>query len=108
MTTPPKPTNIFADTLERVRMAARDILPPGTDLSRVQVEPPRDSSRGDIATNAAMVLAKDAGCKPRDLADAIAEKLRADDLIDKAGVAGPGFINLTLKPAAWSEALRMA
>jgi len=108
MAIPPKPTNIFADTLERVRMAARDILPPGTDLSRVQVEPPRDPSHGDIATNAAMVLAKDVGRKPRDLAEAIAEKLRADDLVDKAGVAGPGFINLTLKPATWSEALRTA
>jgi arginyl-tRNA synthetase len=108
MATPPKPTNIFAATLERVRMAAGDILPPGTDLSRIQVEPPRDSSHGDIATNAAMVLAKDAGLKPRELAEAIAEKLLADDLVDKAGVAGPGFINLTLKPAAWSEALRTA
>jgi arginyl-tRNA synthetase len=108
MAIPPKPTNIFADMLERVRMAARDILLPGTDLSRVQVEPPRDPSHGDIATNAAMVLAKDAGRKPRDLAEAIAEKLRADDLVDKAAVAGPGFINLTLKPAAWSEALRTA
>jgi arginyl-tRNA synthetase len=108
MATPPKPTNIFAATLERVRTAAGDILPPGTDLSRIQVEPPRDSSHGDIATNAAMVLAKDAGLKPRELAEAIAEKLLADDLVDKAGVAGPGFINLTLKPAAWSEALRTA
>jgi arginyl-tRNA synthetase len=108
MATPPKPTNIFAATLERVRMAAGDILPPGTDLSRIQVEPPRDSSHGDIATNAAMVLAKDAGLKPRELAEAIAEKLLADDLVDKAGVAGPGFINLTLKQAAWSEALRTA
>jgi arginyl-tRNA synthetase len=108
MATPPKPTNIFAATLERVRMAAGDILPPGTDLSRIQVEPPRDSSHGDIATNAAMVLAKDAGLKPRELAEAIAEKLLADGLVDKAGVAGPGFINLTLKPAAWSEALRTA
>jgi arginyl-tRNA synthetase len=108
MAGPPKTANIFADTLERVRGAALGVLSPGTDVSRVQVEPPRDASHGDIATNAAMVLAKDAGKKPRELADAIAEKLRADALIEKADVAGPGFINLTLKSAAWVDALRTA
>jgi arginyl-tRNA synthetase len=59
-----------------------------------------------MATNAAMVLAKEARAKPRDLAEAIAAKLRADDLIASVDVAGPGFINLTLKPSAWSDALR--
>jgi arginyl-tRNA synthetase len=59
-----------------------------------------------MATNAAMVLAKDAGKKPRELAEAIAAKLRADDLVAKAEVAGPGFINLTLKPWAWVGTLR--
>jgi arginyl-tRNA synthetase len=59
-----------------------------------------------MATNAAMVLAKDAGAKPRALAEAIAAKLRGDDAVAKAEVAGPGFINLTLKPAAWIDALR--
>jgi arginyl-tRNA synthetase len=59
-----------------------------------------------MATNAAMVLAKDAGKKPRELAEAIAAKLRADDLVARAEVAGPGFINLTLKPSAWIGALR--
>ena len=77
-------------------------------MSRVTVEPPRDPSHGDMATNAAMVLAKDAGKKPRELAEAIAEKLRADRSIANVDVAGPGFINLTLKPAAWIEALRRA
>ena len=72
------------------------------------VEPPRDPAHGDIATNAAMVLAKDAGRKPRELAEAIADKLRADALVAKVDVAGPGFINLTLKPAAWIAALRGA
>jgi arginyl-tRNA synthetase len=105
--------NIFADILQRVRSAndalmASGDLPAGTDQSRVTVEPPRDPTHGDIATNAAMVLAKDAGRKPRDLAEAIAAKLRADDLVAKVDVAGPGFINLTLKPAAWIEALRGA
>ena len=83
-------------------------MPAGIDQSRVTVEPPRDPAHGDMATNAAMVLAKDAGKKPRELAEAIAEKLRADDLVANVDVAGPGFINLTLKPAAWIEALRAA
>src|SRR5262245_25018210 len=106
-------TNIFAVMLDRVHaataaLAASGALPSGVDLSRVVVEPPRDPSHGDMATNAAMVLAKDAGKKPRELAEAIAEKLRADDLVAKVDVAGPGFINLTLKPAAWTGALRDA
>ena len=103
--------NIFAEMLDRIRrlgdelIAAGD-LPAGIDLSRATVEPPRDAAHGDMATNVAMVLAKDAGKKPRDLADAYAAKLRADDLVAKVEIAGPGFINLTLKPAAWLDALR--
>jgi arginyl-tRNA synthetase len=98
--------NIFAEILDRVRAAndaliAGGELPAGIDQSRVVVEPPRDPAHGDMATNAAMVLAKDAGRKPRELAEAIAGKLRADPLIAKVDVAGPGFINLTLHPAAW-------
>src|ERR1700732_4974824 len=105
--------NIFADILGSVRRAndeliAAGILPAAIDQSRVTVEPPRDPTHGDIATNAAMVLAKDAGRKPRELAEAIAERLRADALVAKVDVAGPGFINLTLKPAAWIAALRGA
>src|SRR5215472_1797613 len=106
MPNPPKPQHLFADILARVRDAATAVLGSGADLSRIVVEPPRDPTHGDIATNAAMVLAKDAGKKPRELADAIAAKLRADALIAKVDVAGPGFINLTLKPAAWIDALR--
>jgi arginyl-tRNA synthetase len=100
--------NIFADILDRVRSANAGVLTGSADQSRVTVEPPRDPAHGDIATNAAMVLAKDAGRKPRELAEAIAEKLRADALVAKVDVAGPGFINLTLKPAAWIAALRGA
>jgi arginyl-tRNA synthetase len=100
--------NIFADILVRVRDAAGSVLPVGIDQSRVTVEPPRDPAHGDIATNAAMVLAKDAGKKPRELAEAIAEKLRADAQVEKVDVAGPGFINIKLKPAAWIDALRGA
>ena len=105
--------NIFAEMLDRVHRAsgeliAAGVLPPDIDQSRVTVEPPRDPAHGDMATNAAMVLAKDAGKKPRELAEAIAEKLRGDELVGQVDVAGPGFINLTLKPAAWIEALRNA
>src|SRR5262245_24351649 len=104
--------NVFAAVLDKVRAAndalvADGVLPKGIDQSRIVVEPPRESSHGDMATNAAMVLAKDAGAKPRALAEAIAAKLRGDDLVAKAEVAGPGFINLTLKPAAWIDALRV-
>src|SRR5215813_346694 len=103
--------NIFAAILDKVRAAndalvADGVLPAGIDQSRIVVEPPRESAHGDMATNAAMVLAKDAGTKPRALAEAIAAKLRSDGLVAKAKVAGPGFINLTLKPAAWIGALR--
>ena len=103
--------NIFAAVLDKVRaatnaLAADGMLPAGIDQSRIVVEPPRESAHGDMATNAAMVLAKDAGAKPRALAEAIAAKLRGDDLVAKAEVAGLGFINLTLKPAAWIDALR--
>jgi arginyl-tRNA synthetase len=105
--------NIFAEMLARVRSAidaliADGVLPAGIDRSRVTIEPPRDPSHGDMATNAAMVLAKDAARKPRELAEAVAAKLRADDLVAKVDIAGPGFINLTLKPTAWIESLRNA
>ena len=97
--------NIFAEMLDRVRAVNAQVLNTAADQSRVVVEPPRDPSHGDMATNAAMVLAKDAGKKPRELADAIAARLRDDSLIDKVDVAGPGFINMTLKPVAWSNEL---
>jgi len=103
--------HLFADVLARVyavcaALAVEGGWPADIDLSRVVVEPPREAAHGDMATNAAMVLAKEARSKPRDLAEAIAVKLRADDLIASVDVAGPGFINLTLKPSAWSDALR--
>jgi arginyl-tRNA synthetase len=105
------PKNIFAVVLDKVHAAshalvAEGLLPDGIDQSRVQVEPPREAEHGDMATNAAMVLAKDAGKRPRELAEALADKLRHDDIVSRAEVAGPGFINLTLKPSAWSDALR--
>ncbi|MFY9829531.1 MAG: arginine--tRNA ligase [Rhodoplanes sp.] len=107
----------FIDIFETVRarieavnndLIAAGLLPAGIDQSRVLVEPPRDVGHGDLATNAAMVLAKDAKRKPRELAEAIAERLRRDDWVQSVEVAGPGFINLTLKPQVWREALRAA
>lgn len=103
--------HLFADVLARVHaicatLAAEGNWPAGIDFSRVVVEPPRDATHGDMATNAAMVLAKEAKAKPRDLAEKFAEKLRADDLIAAVEIAGPGFINLTLKPRVWADALR--
>src|SRR5215813_12568153 len=105
--------NVFAAVLDRVRAAndalvSAGVLPSGIDQSRVLVEPPRDAAHGDMATNAAMVLAKDAGKKPRELAEAIGERLKADPLIDKVEIAGPGFINLTLNRSVWINALRAA
>ncbi len=103
--------HLFAEVLDRVRAAnaeliAAGLLPADTDQSRVLVEPPRETSHGDMATNAAMVLAKGAGRKPRELAEAIAEKLRRDPFLARVDVAGPGFINLTLAREAWAEELR--
>jgi arginyl-tRNA synthetase len=107
----PAPLHLFADVLARVHavcaaLAAAGNWPAGVDFSKVVVEPPRDPSHGDMATNAAMVLAKDAKLKPRELAEAIAARLRTDELIASVDIAGPGFINLTLRPSAWAEALR--
>src|ERR1700694_135557 len=108
-----QPKNLFAEIHDRLvainaELMASGWLPKGIDQSRVLVEPPREAVHGDMATNAAMVLAYNAGKKPRELAEAIAGKLRDDELVQSAEVAGPGFINLTLKPQAWAEALRGA
>lgn len=90
----------FSEILTRhiARLSDAGDLPPGLDLAAVAVEPPRDPSHGDVATNAALVLAKPAGMKPRDIADRLAESLRGEDAVDAVEVAGPGFINLRLDP----------
>ena len=82
-------------------MMAEGALPECLDLAAVAVEPPRDPAHGDMATNAAMVLAKPSGQPPRALAEALAARLAADPRIAEAGVAGPGFLNLRLRPAVW-------
>jgi arginyl-tRNA synthetase len=98
--------HLFAQMLARVHAVCAAELGAGVDVSRVVVEPPKDATYGDMATNAAMVLAKEAKTKPRDLAEKIAERLRAEDVIASVDVAGPGFINLTLKAAVWTDTLR--
>jgi len=75
------------------------------DFSKLGIEPPRDASHGDIATNAALVLAKQAGMAPRDLAEKIAEKLGEDSDVEMSGIAGPGFVNLKLSDGFWRKQL---
>ena len=98
----------FAKRLDAVLDALQleGSLPPDTARSGVTLEPPRDPSHGDMATNAAMVLARQARTNPRALAEQIVEKLNRDALVDSATIAGPGFINLTLDNEAWREELR--
>jgi arginyl-tRNA synthetase len=81
-------------------------LPGGLDPSCLSVEPPREAAHGDVTTNAAMVLAKPAGQKPRDLAEVIAARCRALEHVTGAEVAGPGFINLRLDAGFWGARLR--
>ena len=102
--------NIFEDFTQRlgkaVELIAEQSGMPGIDTSRVVVEPPREASHGDLACNAAMVLAKPLGLKPRDLATRIAAVMAADPHVDAAEVAGPGFINLRLTAAYLHDALK--
>jgi arginyl-tRNA synthetase len=101
--------NIFHDFTDRIRKVVAPIVAEtagdDVDLGRIVVEPPRDPSHGDLACNAAMVLAKPLSLKPRDLATRIAVGLAADPDVDAAEVAGPGFINLRLRPGYWQKAL---
>jgi arginyl-tRNA synthetase len=99
--------NLFAD-IHQVVLAALDtlasdgVLPNGLETRNVTVEPPRDVAHGDMATNAAMVLAKPAKMSPRDIAQALADVLVKDSRIAAATVAGPGFLNLTLTEGVWA------
>ncbi|MFL6759173.1 arginine--tRNA ligase [Sphingomonas sp.] len=87
-------------------LVAEGALPAGLDRRNVTVEPPRDAAHGDLATNAAMVLAKAAKTNPRALAEAIRPKLEALPPVTSVEIAGPGFINLRLTPDAWRDELR--
>ena len=84
------------------QLTAAGSLPSDLDTKNVAVEPPRDASHGDIATNAAMVLSKQAKMKPRDIADMLAPLLEKHESVDSVDVAGPGFINLALSPVFWA------
>lgn len=100
--------NIYAHFEHEIRniiqgLTADKTLPDGLDASRITCEAPRDPSHGDLATNAAMVLAKPAGMKPRDLAEAIAGKLAKVVGISSVDIAGPGFINMRLDPSQWQD-----
>src|SRR5207342_3628711 len=87
-------------------LVAGGALPAELDRKNVTVEPPRDPSHGDLATNAAMVLAKAAGSNPRALAELIKPKLEALPPVTSVEIAGPGFINLRLTPEAWRDELK--
>jgi arginyl-tRNA synthetase len=75
------------------------------DFAKLGIEPPRDASHGDIATNAALVLAKQAGMAPRELGEKLAAKLSEDGDVAEAGIAGPGFVNLKLADGFWRKQL---
>lgn len=98
--------NIFNDLKSRIytaleAMMADGELPSGLALDRVTVEPPRDPAHGDAATNAAMVLSKPAGLKPRDLAEKLKARLDAIEFVTETSVDGPGFLNMRLDDAVW-------
>ncbi|MCB2115591.1 MAG: arginine--tRNA ligase [Rhodobacteraceae bacterium] len=105
--------NLFADIRSLVvasleDMVASGALPAGLDMTNVAVEPPRDAAHGDMATNAAMVLAKPAGMAPRAIAEALAARLAGDPRIVSAEVAGPGFLNLRLTAESWRGVVKAA
>lgn len=98
----------FGGTIEAAlnALVADGVLPEDASFKNVTIEPPRDPSHGDLATNAAMVLAKAAKTNPRVLAEALVGKLQAADGIASAEIAGPGFINLRLESRVWLDELR--
>lgn len=103
--------NVFSEVEARVRVAlealkAEGTLPSDLALPDFEAEPPRDASHGDIAVNAALVLAKAAKMKPREIADALKAKLEAHADIQKIEVAGPGFLNITFKNEVWHDLVR--
>ena len=105
--------NLFADMRALVvasveALAGEGKLPAGLDTAGISVEPPRDRAHGDMATNAAMVLAKPAGMAPKAIAEALAERLALDPRITAADVAGPGFLNLRLADGLWQGVVRAA
>jgi arginyl-tRNA synthetase len=100
--------NVYAIVRARIiagleALQADGALPAGLDFTNVEVSPPREAAHGDLASNAAMVLAKAARMKPRDIAEKLSLKLQGGDDISKVEVAGPGFLNITFAPAFWQR-----
>jgi arginyl-tRNA synthetase len=103
--------NVYALVHSRIlgalqALQAEGTLAQGLDFANVEVAPPRDAAHGDLASNAALVLAKAAKAKPRDIADRLAAKLEADADVERVEVAGPGFLNLSLRPAFWQDVVK--
>lgn len=104
--------NVFAHVEDRIAAALEDlkqdgVLPADLVLPAVEIETPRESAHGDLSTNAALVLAKAARMKPREIAESLKEKLSGDGEITQVEVAGPGFLNLTFTPEFWQGLVRM-
>lgn len=102
--------NIFSHIRTIVQNSIEDLVaagqvPDGLDLSRINVEPPRDPDHGDLSTNAAMVIARGAKMKPRDLGELLAKTLTGHADVSEADVAGPGFVNLRLEDVFWQARL---
>src|ERR1700726_4624103 len=100
--------NVYAHVEERVAAALEALksegaLPADLAIGKVEVETPRDPTHGDLSSNAALVLAKPTGMKPRDIAAKLKAKLEGDADVAAVAIAGPGFVNLSMKPAFWQR-----
>ncbi len=96
----------IADALQTLHQSGQLTLNPSE--VRIEVETPRDPKHGDLACNVAMVMAKKAGVKARDLATLIADALIEDPIVSSVEVAGPGFLNITLAPDVYPDVIRAA
>lgn len=96
--------NNIIETLELLEKSGK--IPSGLNTSRLVAEPPRDTAHGDAATNAAMILAGQAGMKPREFAEILAAELKNLPIVDQVEVAGPGFVNLRLSKTFWDNCLK--
>ena len=104
--------DVFTGLHERVLAAVEQlkhdgVVPKDTSLAGVTLEPPKEASHGDLATNAAMVLAKSANMAPKALAEHLSPLIAVDPNVERVEIAGPGFINLTLTRTFWPSLLRM-
>ncbi len=96
--------NNIIETLEALEKSGK--IPAGLNTSRLVAEPPRDAAHGDAATNAAMILAGQAGMKPREFAEILAAELKNLPIVESVEIAGPGFVNLRLSKAFWDNCLK--